>query len=270
MDYALPILVLLGIAALFVRASFARETVFEFERGLRYVNGRFKDVLAPGRYWVYRRNTAVRKVDVRPRVVSVPGQEVLSADGVSLKISLAATYEVTDPNVAVNTVASFEVAIYTTLQLAVREIIGGAKIDDLLERRDEFGARLMELAVQPVSGFGIKLIDCSLKDIMFPGPLKKMFAQVVQAQKEGQAALERARGETAALRNLSNAARMIEDKPALMQLRLLQEVGGQTGNTIVLGFPQASTPLPMRDGGSDAPREITASESEMGSQPESE
>lgn len=266
MEYTVPILILLGIASLYVRVSFVRETVFEFERGLRYVNGRFQDVLAPGRYWIYRRTTAVRKVDVRPKVVSVPGQEVLSADGVSLKVSLAATYEVTDPNVAVNNVASFETAVYTTLQLAVREIIGGAKIDDLLERRDEFGARLMELAAQPVSEFGIKLIDCSLKDIMFPGPLKKMFAQVVQAQKEGQAALERARGETAALRNLSNAARMIEDKPSLMQLRLLQEVGGQTGNTIVLGFPQASTPLPVRDSGSDAPREIPGPEAEAGSQ----
>ena len=259
MEYAGPALVLVVIALLYVRASFLRVTVFEFERGLRYTNGRFRGVLNPGRYWIYRRNTTVRKIDVRPKVVSVPGQEVLSADGVSLKVSLAATYEVTDPHLAVNSVESYDMAVYTTLQLAAREIIGQAKIDDLLERRDEFAARLMELAVHPVSTFGIKLISCSIKDIMFPGPLKKMFAQVVQAQKEGQAALERARGETAALRNLANAARMIEDKPALMQLRLLQEVGGQTGNTIVLGFPQSTTPLPVRDG-SESPREIAGSD----------
>ena len=34
------------------------------------------------------------------------------------------------------------------------------------------------------------------------------------------AALEKARGETAALRNLANAARLVEERPALMQLRL--------------------------------------------------
>lgn len=258
MEYAAPIVIVIAIVLLYVRASFTKQTVFEFERGLRYTNGKLRDVLAPGSHWVYRRNTTVRKVDVRPRVVAVPGQEVLSADGVSLKVSLAATYEVTDPGVAINTVESYEQAIYTTLQLSVREIIGGAKIDDLLQRREEFSARLMELSLEPVSKFGVKLISCSIKDVMFPGPLKKMFAQVVQAQKEGQASLERARGETAALRNLANAARLIEEKPSLMQLRLLQEVAGQSGNTIVLGFPQAATPLPMRDASSDkAVREIT-------------
>lgn len=247
MEAAGPILLLIVIGLLFARASFTKETVFEFERGLLYKNGRFRDVVDPGSHWIYRRNTAIRKIDVRPRVVSIPGQEVLSADGVSLKVSIAATYEVTDPAVAVNSVESFQQALYTMLQLSVREIIGNAKIDDLLERRNEFGSRLMELSVEPASVYGVKLIDCSIKDIMFPGALKKMFAQVVQAQKEGQASLERARGETAALRNLANAARMIEEKPSLMQLRLLQEVGGQTGNTIVLGFPHGAAPLPVRD-----------------------
>ena len=70
---------------------------------------------------------------------------------------------------------------------------------------------------------------------MLPGDLKRIFAQEVAARKEGLAALERARGETAALRNLANAARMIEDNPALMQLRLLQQLGTTGGNTVVLG-----------------------------------
>lgn len=259
MEYSVPLLIVLAVGLLYLRASLTSVTVFEFERGLRYVKGKFRDVLEPGRYWVYRRTTTIQKVDVRPKVVSVPGQEVLSSDGVSIKVSLAATYEVGDPSVAVNSVESFEMAVYTTLQLAIREVIGGAKIDEVLERRDEFAERLIELARQPISTFGVQLISCNIKDIMFPGPLKKMFAQVVQAQKEGQAALERARGETAALRNLANAAQMIETKPSLMQLRLLQEVSAQTGNTIVLGFPQSTTPLPVRDAG-HLPPEISATD----------
>jgi regulator of protease activity HflC (stomatin/prohibitin superfamily) len=269
MESAAPLVVLIAVALVLARASLTKATVFEYERGLRYTNGKFRGELSPGSHWIYRRNTFVRKVDVRPRVVSVPGQEVLSADGVSLKVSLAATYEVADPSVAINTVESYEQAVYTTLQLSVREIIGAAKIDDLLDRRDEFSSRLMELSVEPVSTFGVKLIACSIKDIMFPGPLKKMFAQVVQAQKEGQASLERARGESAALRNLANAARLIEEKPSLMQLRLLQEVGGQTGNTIVLGFPQAATPLPVRDASTEkSPHEINPSTEGSWEEPE--
>ena len=53
-------------------------TVFEFERGLRYVKGRFQQVLEPGRYWLWTRSTVVEKVDVRPKFATVPGQDVLA------------------------------------------------------------------------------------------------------------------------------------------------------------------------------------------------
>ena len=93
---------------------------------------------------------------------------------------------------------------------------------------------------------GLKLKVADVKDIMFPGEMKKAFAQVVKAQKEGQAALERARGETAALRNLANAAKMIEDNPNLLQLRALQSLADSGGNTLVLGLPGNSVPLAKR------------------------
>jgi hypothetical protein len=95
---------------------------------------------------------------------------------------------------------------------------------------------------------GLRLISVGLKDIMFPGKLKDVFAQVVSARKEGLAALYKARGETAALRNLANAAKMIESNPSLMQLRILQALGGSSGNSLVLGLPTHTTPIPIRAG----------------------
>ena len=88
---------------------------------------------------------------------------------------------------------------------------------------------------------------------MFPGEMKKAFAQVVKAQKEGQAVLEKARGETAALRSLANAARMIDDNPNLLQLRALQAFADSGGNTLVLGLPNGSIPLVKRDEKTSAP-----------------
>jgi hypothetical protein len=80
---------------------------------------------------------------------------------------------------------------------------------------------------------------------MVPSELKRAFAGIVAARREGEAALERARGETAALRSLANAGRMIEDNPGLLQLRILQQLGGSTGNTIMLGLPGADgRPVP--------------------------
>ena len=233
-----------GIISLFVlrKSLFQKLTVFEYERGLTYVRGRFIKILPPGQYWILAFNTRVTKIDIRPKFVTIPGQEILSADNVSLKVSLAAQYEVIDPNIAVNNVENYQEAIYTILQLGLREIVGAVKIDEFLADRGAHVKKLYEITVSKVQSLGLKLISVDIKDIMFPGELKKVFAQVVQAQKEGLAVLEKARGETAALRHLANAAKMIEDNPALMQLRVLQS----SGNTIVLGMPTANI-LPVKD-----------------------
>jgi regulator of protease activity HflC (stomatin/prohibitin superfamily) len=216
MEYLLVALAVL--IAVYLRLTIRGITVFEFEQGLKYRNGRFRGVLGPGRHWIYRPQTMIRKVDTRPRFVSLAGQEVLSADGVTLKVSLAAEYQLADPERAINKVENYEQALYLTLQFAIREMIGQANIEDVLARREEFGSAILEKTASTVDQLGLKLLSVNVKDVMFPGDLKKIFTQVVQAQKEGQAALEKARGETAALRNLANAAKMVEGNPTLLQL----------------------------------------------------
>jgi hypothetical protein len=68
---------------------------------------------------------------------------------------------------------------------------------------------------------------------------------VLKVKQEGQAALERARGESAALRNLANAARLLDGNPALQNLRLLQSLTAaqNAGSTLVLGMPGGFLPL---------------------------
>lgn len=235
---AWPLLFLaLVVAALVVRARYRRITIFEYQRGLRYRKGRFVALLGPGQHWLYKPNTHAAVLDVRPRFVSVSGQEVLTTDGVTVKVSLAARYEISDPARAVNAVEDYHEGLYLVLQMGLREIISTTTADDLLEKRDQIGPRLLELAAPRVQELGLKLLLVDVKDLMFPGELKKLFSNVVRARKEGQAALERARGEAAALRSLANAARMVAEHPGLLQLRALQSLADGAGNTIVFGLP---------------------------------
>lgn len=250
---ALLLIVVAVLIALILRSRLRRVTIFEFQRGLRYRKGRFDKVLEPGQYWVLTTATIITPVDMRPTFTSLVGQDVLTGDGVPIKVSVAANYEVADPELAINRTANFAQALYLVLQLAVREVISGAKVDDLIENRAGFADKLRSLAQPAVQQMGLKLISADLKDLMVSGDLKKSFAQVVKARKEGQAALERARGETAALRSLANAARMVQENPELMQLRMLQVVSESTGSTLVVGMPTSSTPLPLRNGGARSP-----------------
>ena len=225
-----------------------RVTIFEYERGLKYVKGRFKKVLLPGQYWVWPLgSTKIRKVDIRPQYVSVPGQTVLTADGVGLKISLTAVYEISDPATAINQVSDYHQALYLTLQNGLREMVGAIAIDDLMATRTQLNQQLLESSVNQLAVAGLRLISVDIKDLMLPGELKQLYAQVVQARQEGLAQLERARGETAALRNLANAARLVNDNPTLLKLRWLQALEQSNGNTFVMDMsPKPEKPNPRQ------------------------
>jgi regulator of protease activity HflC (stomatin/prohibitin superfamily) len=248
-DLRLILVVLLTALVVALLAAKVRMTVFEYERGVRFRRGRFTRVLEPGVYWYLPAFTRIEKVDVRPTRLAVAGQEVLSADGVAIKASVAVTYCVIDPQRAVLATDDYRTAVYTELQLALRAVISESKAEELLQQRTELGVRLKALPAAALATIGIELQDAAIRDLTLPGELKKIFTQVVKARQEGLASLERARGETAALRNLANAAQLIERSPHLIQLRLLQVLAQQPGNTLVLGVQQQGTPIPLRGSG---------------------
>lgn len=243
----LAILLLIGWSTFVKVTGLKRVTLLEYMRGVKYVNGRYVGVLEPGAYHVFSKSTTITPVDIRMQFVTIPGQEMLTADGVTVKVTLAASFEVSDPNVSVNKVMSAPAAIYLQLQMALREVVASEKIDAVLEGRAEISKRIMERASAQASELGLKLLSAEVKDLMLPGDVKKVFAQVVKAQKEGLGALERARGESAALRNLANAAKMMEENPNLLQLRALQVFAESSGNTLNLGIPMDSNGAKKRE-----------------------
>jgi len=118
-------------------------------------------------------------------------------------------------------------------------------VETLLNQRTARAPQLLALVQPEAARIGITVHAVEVKDVMFPAELKRAFAEVLKAKQEGQAALERARGESAALRNLANAARLLEGNPALMNLRLMQSMSAAqaSGNTLVLGVPVGFVPL---------------------------
>jgi regulator of protease activity HflC (stomatin/prohibitin superfamily) len=241
--FAIGAVLVVATLAIVVQALLRVVTVYDYERGLEYASGRFVAVREAGLYLRLRPTNRIDRVDVRPMLIAVPGQEILTSDGVSLKASLVARYRVVDPKLAVNDTADHVGELYGALQLALREVIGGRPVEEVVASRAEIGARVTELAVSAATRVGVELLEADLKDIMFPGDLKRTFAQVVEARQEGLALLERARAETAALRSLANAARLVDERPSILQLRLLEQLSASSGNTIVLGAP-GIVPMP--------------------------
>src|SRR5688572_30047073 len=198
---ALALLLAAAVLILFIRSRLGRVTVYEFQRGLRYRDGRLAGLVEPGVHWIWRTSTSIQLVDVRQSVLAVPGQEVVTSDGVSVRLSLAVRQKVVDPIVALTEIEDFRGATYSAVQVALRETVSILPIDELLQHRDAVGPEVLRRSVEPARAFGVEITAVDVKDLMFPGPMKKLFAHVVEARQQGLAALEKARGETAALRS---------------------------------------------------------------------
>lgn len=230
------------------------QLIEEHQRGVKYVRGRFVKELAPGLHWYCPMTTSIRRVDMRTCFEAVSGQEILSTDGVALRLSLIAVYRITEPHIVLFSVDNIAHMAHTLLQVALREVVSTQKIAALLEQRGAINQQVLELAQPRLAQYGITLDDVSLRDISFTGALKRSFSLVLEAQLEAQAALERARGEQASLRSLANTARMLDNNPNLLQLRTLQMLGESKGHTIVLSNgAQANWPAVIQAGPPTAP-----------------
>ena len=221
-----------------------RLAVADHECVLLYRHGRYVRRLDAGRHRLWGTGHAIHRVDLRKATLTLSGQEVLSADNVGLKISLALTWQITHPVKALHEVQNWHDSLYQIVQLALRSVIAAQTSETLLEKRMEIGAQLLAQAAPEAEKIGLTFSALAVKDVMLPGELKKLFSEVLKAKQEGLAALERARGETAALRNLVNAAKMLEGNPALQNLRLLQTMAtaGQSGSTFVWGLSNGFVP----------------------------
>jgi regulator of protease activity HflC (stomatin/prohibitin superfamily) len=219
--------------------------VSEGHAGLLYRHGVFVRLLNAGRHVIWGFGWTANMMDLRKTSVVVSGQEVLTSDSIGLKLSLLLTYQVADPAKAAHDSQNWYGDLYNAAQLAARAVVGGVTLEALLAQRLEIGAQLLARVQPDAARIGVSAVALEIKDAMLPNDLKRAFAEVLKAKQEGQAALERARGESASLRNLANAARVLEGNPALLNLRLMQSLSTaqHAGNTLVIGMPGGFVPL---------------------------
>jgi len=210
--------------------------VYEWQTVMLFRYGRFHEFFEPGYHMYFRPYTRVEVMDSRRQIVALTGQEIPSSDGVSVKVSMLTEYDILDPVKILTTYLDYTSAIHASVQIALREVVGQMTIDALMENREAVGTSLREKLDSRMDEIGVRLHMVNVRDIILPGELRTIFSQVIRARKEGLAVLERTRGETAAVRNLANAAKLIESNPGIMKLKLMQAISESDGNTFYVGL----------------------------------
>lgn len=197
-------------------------------------------VLGAGRH-LHRARASYEVVDLRERLDSVPSQEVLTADGVTVKVTVLWTWRVDDPVAHTERVQDPVHAVYAAVQLALRDALAGLEAEALVRSpRTGLAPGAREAVADVAAAVGIRLLDVVVKDVVLPADLRAAYADLVVGRHRAQAQLEAARAETAALRSLANGAKLLDDHPALAHLRLVQAL--PPGSRVEVVAPGRTSP----------------------------
>ncbi len=215
------------LLALLPSSDVVQATVLEYQRGLLYVNGRFERVLEPGRYAYWTRVAApvsIRLIDMRRQQLAIAGQELLTRDKVTLRLSLTVDHAPADPETAPHTIANAEAALYSIAQLALRDFVASVTLDELLEQRDALARHLSTRTEAEALRFGVRVLAIGVKDVILPGDMRALLNRVIEAEKQAAANVILRKEEAAATRTMANAAKVMADNPVLLRLKELEAV----------------------------------------------
>jgi regulator of protease activity HflC (stomatin/prohibitin superfamily) len=235
------VLWVLSIIVFLVFLTFsAIRVVQQYERGVIFVLGRLVGAKGPGLFLVPPLISRMRKVDLRIVTHTVPPQEVISRDNVTIKVTAVLYFSVVDPVAAVVNVVDFNQATTQIGQTTLRNVLGQSELDELLIDRNKINQKLQVIIDEHTSRWGVKVTAVEIKDVELPATMQRAMAKQAEAEREKRAKVIHAEGELQASTQLAQAAAVLGTQPAAMQLRYLQtltEVAVEKNSTIIFPLP---------------------------------
>lgn len=234
-----PIGLLFAVIVLLFVVFSAVRIMREYERAVVFRLGRLYKAKGPGLIFLIPFVDTMERIDTRVLTHDVPSQDIITRDNVSVKVNAVIYSRVVDP---VKAIVEVENYLYATSQLAqtkLRDVLGQVELDDLLSNRDEINNRLQTALDEQTDPWGIKVSTVELKHVDLPPEMVRAMAKQAEAERERRAKIISAEGEMQAASKLGEAARVLSQDPAALQLRYLQtliEVAGSNHSSTTI-FP---------------------------------
>ena len=236
---ALGIVAAIVVLGLLVAAASVR-ILREYERGVVFRLGRLIALKGPGLRFLIPIVDQMVRVDLRTVTLNVPPQEVITKDNVTVRVNAVAYFRVIDPDRAITDVENYLVATSQIAQTTLRSVLGKAELDSLLAERERLNQELQTIIDEQTEPWGIKVSTVEVKDVELPQDMQRAIALQAQAERERRAKIIGSEGEYQAAQKLADAADIISQNPATLQLRYLQtlvEIGVNNSSTIVFPLP---------------------------------
>ncbi|MBL8925209.1 MAG: slipin family protein [Pseudonocardia sp.] len=234
--------VLIAIAAMvLLLAGSSIRVITQYERGVVLRFGQLREATrGPGLTLITPIADRLHKVNMQIVTMPVPAQEGITRDNVTVRVDAVVYYRVLDPTKVVVDVQNYQHAIGQVAQASLRSIIGKSDLDDLLSNRERLNQGLELMLDTPALDWGVQIDRVEIKDVALPETMKRSMSRQAEAERERRSRVITAEGELQASRRLAQAAEVMTEHPAALQLRLLQtvvEVAAEKNSTLVLPFP---------------------------------
>lgn len=207
-----------------IRNKILELNVEPYEKVVLFYNNSVEKILEPGRYYYFTKytNVSFKRIDMRQCQIDMTGQEIMTADKVTLRLNFVCQYKITDVLKAALEIKNYESQLYILLQLILREYIGTIKLDDLLKMKQEIADYVLARLKEKESEMGVEFVYAGLKDVILPGEIKNILNTVLIAEKKAQANVITRREEIASTRSLLNTAKLMDENKTLYKLKELE------------------------------------------------
>lgn len=209
-----------------LRDKYVEIHVQPYEKAVLFYNNNFVKILDAGRYfyWTKYVDVTADKIDMRQSQLDMTGQEIMTADKVTLRLNFFCQYKVTDVLKVTLDIKQYVNQIYILIQLILREYLGTIKLDDLLKMKQEVADYVLSRLKEKESEMGIEFIYAGIKDVILPGEIKDILNTVLIAEKKAQANVITRREEIASTRSLLNTAKLMDENKTLYKLKELEHI----------------------------------------------
>jgi regulator of protease activity HflC (stomatin/prohibitin superfamily) len=206
--------------------------------GVLFQDGNYVETLPAGRHAFWKNSAEIKlvPVDTREQILDVSGQEIMTADKVTLRLNALVTYRVVDARLSLSVADDARQALYRETQLVLRALVGARELDAFLADKDV--SELEQGLRRRVAALGLEVITVGIRDVILPGEMKDLLNKVTEAKKAAEANLIVRREETAAMRSQANTAKLLQDNPTLMRLReleVLEKIAASSKLNVLLG-----------------------------------
>lgn len=238
-EWTIPVLVIFFVG-LFIFTS-AVKVVREYERVVIFRLGRLQGAKGPGLFFIIPIVDKIVLVSLRTHTLDVPPQEVITRDNVTVSVNAIVFFRVVKPEDAIVQVEDFYQATSLISQTTLRSVLGQVQLDDLLAEREKLNKQLQTIIDEHTDPWGIKVKSVELKDVRIPQEMQRAIARQAEAERERRSKIINAEGELQAAEKLREAASILQQNPAALQLRYLQTLidisSERSTSTIVFPLP---------------------------------